>query len=102
MAPQQGVRQARRQVPARARRRGAGSRTGSRSGVKTRYWTGACTGASRSPVLEARRMSLPAVAFTTVDRARVRYAQSIGGEKPTILLTSPWPESIYAFAAIWP
>lgn len=47
-------------------------------------------------------MCLPAVAFTTVDGARIRYAQSTGRGKPSILLTSPWPESIYAFTAIWP
>ena len=47
-------------------------------------------------------MWLPAVAFTTVDGTRIRYAESAGREKPWILLTSPWPESIYAFTAIWP
>jgi pimeloyl-ACP methyl ester carboxylesterase len=47
-------------------------------------------------------MCLPAVAFTTVDGTRLRYAESTGREKPWILLTSPWPESIYAFTAIWP
>jgi pimeloyl-ACP methyl ester carboxylesterase len=47
-------------------------------------------------------MGLPAVAFRTVDGTRIRYAQSTGRAAPWILLTSPWPESIHAFAAIWP
>lgn len=41
------------------------------------------------------------VRFQTVDGVRIRYADSGGAERPTILLTSPWPESVYAFAPIW-
>jgi pimeloyl-ACP methyl ester carboxylesterase len=37
----------------------------------------------------------------TVDGTRVRYAESDGPAEPSILLTSPWPESLYAFAPIW-
>jgi pimeloyl-ACP methyl ester carboxylesterase len=42
------------------------------------------------------------VRFTTMDGTRIRYAVSDGSTKPLILLTSPWPESVYAFARIWP
>jgi pimeloyl-ACP methyl ester carboxylesterase len=37
----------------------------------------------------------------TVDGVRIRYADSGGSQEPVILLTSPWPESIYAFAPMW-
>jgi pimeloyl-ACP methyl ester carboxylesterase len=40
--------------------------------------------------------------FRTVDGVRIRYAESEGPTERTVLLTSPWPESIYAFAPIWP
>ena len=39
--------------------------------------------------------------FRTVDGVRIRYADSGGSQEPVILLTSPWPESLYAFAPIW-
>jgi pimeloyl-ACP methyl ester carboxylesterase len=39
--------------------------------------------------------------FRTVDGVRIRYADSAGTQGPTLLLTSPWPESVYAFAPIW-
>jgi pimeloyl-ACP methyl ester carboxylesterase len=42
------------------------------------------------------------VGFRTVDGVRVRCAESTGPFAPSILLTSPWPESVYAFAPIWP
>jgi pimeloyl-ACP methyl ester carboxylesterase len=42
----------------------------------------------------------PQVQFRTVDGVRIRYADS-GSEGPAVLLTSPWPESVYAFAPIW-
>jgi len=45
--------------------------------------------------------SLPEVRFLTVDRVRVRYADSDGSQEPTLVLTSPWPESLYAFAPMW-
>src|SRR3954454_11801076 len=47
-------------------------------------------------------MPAPPVAFMTVDGTRIRYAASDRSAKPLILLTSPWPESVYAFAPIWP
>src|SRR3954453_19277287 len=43
----------------------------------------------------------PQVRFQTVGGVRIRYADSGGSREPVILLTSPWPESVYAFAPIW-
>jgi pimeloyl-ACP methyl ester carboxylesterase len=43
----------------------------------------------------------PQIRFRNVDGVRIRYADSGGSDGPTILLTSPWPESLYAFAPIW-
>src|SRR5215472_13651358 len=39
--------------------------------------------------------------FRTVDGVRIRCADSGGSHGPTVVLTSPWPESIYAFEAMW-
>jgi pimeloyl-ACP methyl ester carboxylesterase len=39
--------------------------------------------------------------FRVVDGVRIRYAESGGPRGRTMLLTSPWPESIYAFASVW-
>jgi len=39
--------------------------------------------------------------FRTVDGVKIRYADSGGSAAPTVVLTSPWPESLYAFAPIW-
>src|SRR5262245_31435304 len=39
--------------------------------------------------------------FQTVDGLQIRYADTGGTKVPTVRLTSPWPESIYAFAPIW-
>jgi pimeloyl-ACP methyl ester carboxylesterase len=44
---------------------------------------------------------MPEVQFRTVDGLRIRCADSGGPREPVVLLTSPWPESIYAFAPIW-
>jgi pimeloyl-ACP methyl ester carboxylesterase len=44
----------------------------------------------------------PEVRFRTVDGVRVRYADSGGSRERIVVLTSPWPESVYAFARIWP
>jgi pimeloyl-ACP methyl ester carboxylesterase len=49
---------------------------------------------------------MPAIAamktqFRTVDGVRIRYAESEDPPERTILLTSPWPESVYAFARFW-
>ena len=39
--------------------------------------------------------------FRTIDGIRIRYAESIASQQPVVLLTSPWPESLYAFAPMW-
>jgi pimeloyl-ACP methyl ester carboxylesterase len=39
--------------------------------------------------------------FQMIDGVRVRYADSGGSQEPVVLLTSPWPESLYAFAPMW-
>jgi pimeloyl-ACP methyl ester carboxylesterase len=43
----------------------------------------------------------PQVRFSTFDGLRIRYADSGPGPGPTLVLTSPWPESVYAFAPMW-
>ena len=37
----------------------------------------------------------------TIDGVKIRYADSGGSHGPVVLLTSPWPESLYAFAPMW-
>jgi pimeloyl-ACP methyl ester carboxylesterase len=40
--------------------------------------------------------------FRSIDGVEIRYADTGGGGAPTtLLLTSPWPESIYAFERMW-
>jgi pimeloyl-ACP methyl ester carboxylesterase len=39
--------------------------------------------------------------FRTIDGVRIRYADSGGSHEPVVLMTSPWPESLYAFAPMW-
>ena len=41
------------------------------------------------------------VCYRTVDGVRIRCAESDGPPGRAVVLTSPWPESIYAFAPIW-
>jgi pimeloyl-ACP methyl ester carboxylesterase len=41
------------------------------------------------------------VRVRTLDGLNIRYAESEPVGDKTILLTSPWPESIYAFAPMW-
>jgi len=43
----------------------------------------------------------PHVRFRTIDGVRIRYADSGSPQKPAVVLTSPWPESVYAFAPMW-
>jgi pimeloyl-ACP methyl ester carboxylesterase len=39
----------------------------------------------------------------TVDGLSIRYADTGGdARQPVVVLASPWPESIYAFASMWP
>jgi pimeloyl-ACP methyl ester carboxylesterase len=44
----------------------------------------------------------PLIGFRMVDGVRVRFADSGGSGDRVVLLTSPWPESVYAFDPIWP
>ena len=39
----------------------------------------------------------PHVRFRTIERVRIRYADSGSSQKPAVVLTGPWPESVYAF-----
>jgi pimeloyl-ACP methyl ester carboxylesterase len=41
------------------------------------------------------------VRFRTVDGITIRYAESDGRQDNHMLLTNPWPESLYAFLPIW-
>jgi pimeloyl-ACP methyl ester carboxylesterase len=43
----------------------------------------------------------PQVSFRTIDGVRIRYADSGSPHGPAVVLTSPWPESVYAFAPMW-
>ena len=38
----------------------------------------------------------PRVRFGTIGGVRIRYADSGGSHETTVLLTSPWQESVYA------
>lgn len=64
--------------------------------------------AEAGPPMEWQQVSHPRgtvamrAGFRTVDGVRIRYAESGGPPEQTVLLTSPWPESMYAFAPIWP
>jgi pimeloyl-ACP methyl ester carboxylesterase len=39
--------------------------------------------------------------FRIIDGLKIRYADTGGTREPTLLLTSPWPESIFAFTRVW-
>ena len=56
---------------------------------------------SMKDVLHANDDNLSPVGFRSIDGVRIRYADSGGSPEPTVLLTSPWPESVYAFAPMW-
>ena len=45
--------------------------------------------------------TIPQVRFRTIDGVRIRFADSGNTQKPAVVLTSPWPESVYAFAPMW-
>src|SRR5437879_3995403 len=36
-----------------------------------------------------------------IDGLTIRYADTDRSQEATLLLTSPWPESLYAFAPMW-
>ena len=38
----------------------------------------------------------------SVDGLQVRYAESEAVAEPTVLMLNPWPESLYAWEALWP
>jgi pimeloyl-ACP methyl ester carboxylesterase len=40
--------------------------------------------------------------FRTIDGLRIRYADTGGEHEHTLLMTAPWPESLYAFTRMWP
>jgi pimeloyl-ACP methyl ester carboxylesterase len=40
--------------------------------------------------------------YRTIDGLRVRYAVSDSSASQDLVLTSPWPESLYAFDRMWP
>jgi pimeloyl-ACP methyl ester carboxylesterase len=39
--------------------------------------------------------------YRTIDGVRIRYADTGGAHERVLMLTSPWPESLYAFAPMW-
>src|SRR6266571_3426839 len=43
----------------------------------------------------------PHVRFRTIGGVRIRYADSGSPQERAVVLTSPWPESVYAFTPIW-
>ena len=42
------------------------------------------------------------VGYRTVGGLQIRYADSDGSASQHVVLTSPWPESLYAFDRMWP
>jgi pimeloyl-ACP methyl ester carboxylesterase len=60
-----------------------------------------------APLLQWQRSLYPPgpssmrTGFRTVDGVRIRYAESSRTGERTLMLTSPWPESLYAFSPIW-
>jgi pimeloyl-ACP methyl ester carboxylesterase len=51
--------------------------------------------------MSGKAETTPVVQFREIDGVRIRCADSGGAQEPVILLTSPWPESLYAFVPIW-
>ena len=45
--------------------------------------------------------TVPQVRFRVIDGVRIRYADSGGPHEQAVVLTSPWPESVYAFEPMW-
>ena len=45
--------------------------------------------------------AFPPPRFRTTNGLRIRYVNSGGTKSPTLLLTCPWPESVYAFEPMW-
>ncbi len=38
----------------------------------------------------------------SIDGLQVRFAETASSDGPTLLLLNPWPESLYAWEALWP
>ena len=96
------VRRRRRRVPDQLGLGDAGRPGRARRGPGSR--PGGFTGAKDVPEAETRVMATittPPVQFRTVDGVRIRYADSGGSQETTVLLTSPWPESVFAFTPMW-
>jgi pimeloyl-ACP methyl ester carboxylesterase len=47
-------------------------------------------------------MDINAASFITVEGLKLRHLRSDTGQGIPVMLTSPWPESLFAFARIWP
>jgi pimeloyl-ACP methyl ester carboxylesterase len=47
-------------------------------------------------------MDILPISYQPVDGVDVRVAKSDGDHEETLILTSPWPESLYAFQSTWP
>src|ERR1700722_9524923 len=41
------------------------------------------------------------LAFRVADNVDIRFAEAGGGSAETVVLTSPWPESVLAFRKVW-
>src|SRR5579863_3972176 len=50
----------------------------------------------------AETMDINGASFIEVDGLKLRVLRSNGRQGIPLMLTSPWPESLYAFARIWP
>jgi pimeloyl-ACP methyl ester carboxylesterase len=57
--------------------------------------------ASKGAVMTTSETTSIEPRYRTIDGLRIRYADSGGSKQPVVLLTSPWPESIYAFSSMW-
>src|SRR5262249_19823244 len=65
---------------------------------------GMFTGAKGGPAAHNAGMTTttgPLAQFRTVNGVRIRYADNGGPHETTVLLTNPWPESLFAFASMW-
>ncbi|HTZ87098.1 MAG TPA: alpha/beta hydrolase [Solirubrobacteraceae bacterium] len=51
--------------------------------------------------MNAPATTAPRIEFRDVDGLRIRFADSGAPHERTLVLTSPWPESVFAFSRIW-
>ena len=47
-------------------------------------------------------ISTDGIEFIEVDGLKIRFQRNKVGEGIPVVLTSPWPESLYAYQRIWP